>query len=154
MPSTGWLLAAALLSGIGIGWQVHDWKTDAGRLEALETALQDAKELRGKVDTLNADLAAARAAQKPKDRIITKEVVRYETVVPADRRCTLDGAWRVLHDAAATGDPAAGSIAATTAAPVTDADALETVAENYELCRSWRADLIGWQRFWATLQGQ
>lgn len=106
----------------------------------------------GEVDTIAADLQAARAAQRPRDRIITKEVVRYETL-PADRRCTLDGAWRLLHDAAATGAPAdTARVVAGDAPAVADAAALETVAGNYESCRDAQQQVAGWQRWWAAVR--
>lgn len=102
------------------------------------------------VDRLAIDIEAARAAQAPKTQIITREVIRYATL-PADRRCTLDGAWRVLHDAAATGappDPGAAGLAAHAAQPVDDAAALETVAGNYATCNDVAAQLVGWQSWW------
>ena len=117
----------------------------------LDQALAYAAEIverQGRVDTLAADLEAERAKRIPKNRIITKEVVRYETL-PADRRCELDPAWRLLHDVAATGEPAdTARVVAGDAEPVADAAALETVAGNYEQCREYIDQLRGWQRWW------
>lgn len=142
-----------LCIGIKIGYDYADGQAARAELEARNLADAQAKKLRHEVDTLSLDLAAQKAAQRPKDRIINREVVRYETLQP-DRRCTLDGAWRMLHDAAATGDPATAARAFTDRAdPVADATALETVAGNYEACREWRADLIGWQRWWRSVSG-
>lgn len=111
-----------------------------------------------RIDALAADLETARAIQKPKDRIITREVIRYEQVVPADRRCLLDGAWRVRHDAAATGDPSslmaeAASLADGRTEPVEDAAAIGTVAENYEQCRGYIDQVKGWQRWHEAVIG-
>jgi hypothetical protein len=105
-----------------------------------------------RIDMLAANLELARTVQKPKDRIITREVIRYEQVVPADRRCLLDGAWRLRHDAAATGDPASlmaepASLVDGGAEPVEDAAALGVVAENYEQCRGLIDQVAGWQRW-------
>lgn len=120
----------------------------------LDHALAYAAEIverQGKVDALAADLEAERAKRIPKNRVITKEVVRYETL-PADRRCELDPAWRLLHDASATGEPAdAARVAAGDAEPVADAAALETVAGNYEQCREYIDQLRGWQRWWSEV---
>ena len=120
----------------------------------LDQALAYAAEIaerQGKVNALAADLEAERAKRIPKNRVITKEVVRYETL-PADRRCTLDPAWRLLHDAAATGEPAnTARVAAGDAEPVADAAAIETVAGNYEACREYIDQLRGWQRWWGEV---
>lgn len=120
----------------------------------LDQALAYAAEIverQGKVDALAADLEAERAKRIPKNKIITREVVRYAQL-PADRRCTLDPAWRLLHDAAATGEPAdTARVAAGDAEPVADAAALETVAGNYEQCREYIDQLRGWQRWWSEV---
>jgi len=100
------------------------------------------------VDALGAELEAERTTRRTADRTITREVIRY-VELPADRRCTLDGAWRLLHDAAATGTPADTARVADGSAPaIADAAALETVAGNYEQCRDLAAQLDGWQRWW------
>lgn len=120
----------------------------------LDQALAYAAEIverQGRVDALAADLEAERSRRVPKNRIITKEVVRYAQL-PADRRCELDPAWRVLHDAAATGEPAdPARVAAGAAEPVADAAALGTVAGNYEQCREYIEQLRGWQRWWGEV---
>lgn len=104
------------------------------------------------VDGLAAELEAARSARRAADRTITREVIRY-VELPADRRCTLDGAWRLLHDAAATGAPAdSARLADGSAAPVADATALEAVAGNYEQCRDALEQLNGWQQWWRAVQ--
>lgn len=106
----------------------------------------------GTVDALAADLEAERQKRIPQNRIITREVIRYAQL-PADRRCTLDGAWRLLHDAAATGTPADTARVADGSAPaVADAAALDTVAGNYEQCRDTIAQLTGWQQWWRAVQ--
>jgi hypothetical protein len=153
-----WLAGGLLLVGLLLGSYLHGRNTMVGEIareqrdnEHLAAAQLAAKQRR--VDVLSATLEAARAAQKPKDRIITKEIIRYETTVPADRRCMLDGAWRVLHDAAATGQPAdPARLAAGAAASVTDAAALDTVGENYNRCRDAIDQVTGWQAWYAIVK--
>lgn len=117
----------------------------------LDQALAYAAEILARqsaVDQLAADLETARAAQRPRDRIITREVIRYAQL-PADRRCDLDGAWRLLHDAAATGEPAeTARLAPGGAPPIGDAAALDAVAGNYEQCRGYIKQIEGWQAWW------
>lgn len=158
IPATWAALALALAALGAYGLGRHDGRAlQAGaHAQALHTqALAYAREVatrQAAVDDLAADLQTARAAQRPRDRIITKEVIRYETL-PADRRCTLDGAWRLLHDAAATGAPADTARVATGDAPaVADAAALETVADNYAACRDAQQQVAGWQRWWAAVR--
>ena len=92
--------------------------------------------------------AAIRAAQAPKDRLITREITRYAT--HPDRHCRLPGAFRLLHDGAATGQlvavPGTGPLADGTADPVEDTTILQTIDENYAACRETAARLEGWQR--------
>jgi hypothetical protein len=119
--------------------------------QRLDDAIAYADEIvarQGVADTLAADLETERAKRIPKNRTITREVIRYVELHP-DRRCTLDPAWRLLHDAAATGEPADTARVVTGAAdPVEDTAALESVAGNYEQCRDYIAQLEGWQRWW------
>ena len=123
--------------------------------QRLDDAIAYADEIvarQGAVDALAADLAAERAKRVPKNRTITREVIRY-VELPPDRRCTLDPAWRLLHDAAATGEPADTTrVVAGAADPVEDAAALESVAGNYEQCRDYITQLEGWQRWWGEVK--
>lgn len=126
--------------------------------EKLDLALAYAGEIaaqQGRADTLADDNATLRTAQAPKDRLITQEITRYvEVTRPADRS-TLPGAWRLRHDAAATGEPPAaeaGPLAAGAADPVEDAAALETLGINYTACRNDQAKLAGWQRRYRALE--
>lgn len=112
-------------------------------------------EVQNEADQLTEENTRLRSAQAPKDRIITREVTRYEFVTPPGLRCLLPGTWRVRHDMAATGDPAhaeAGPLAAPAADPVTDTAALETVAINYTACRAAIAQVEGWQRRYQTIE--
>lgn len=143
-----------LTTGIWIGIEWNQGQVAQDQLEQQKLADEQATYLRNRINKLSIDLAAEQAAQKPKDRIITKEVIRYEQVVPAASRCTLSAQWRMLHDAAATGEPPdTGRYLAGADGPVTDAEAIETVADNYETCRECQHRLTGWQRYWRVIEG-
>jgi len=155
--STKLLLAviAALTLFAGGTWTGYEFSEGQHAQELIEQqAVSDAltKKLHRDNDTLNLALAKERSVQKTKDRIITKEVIRYEQV--ATTRCTLDPRWRMLHDAAATGEPPdPRRYIAGAGDPVTDATAIETVADNYETCRECQHRLAGWQRYWRVIEG-
>lgn len=144
------LAALWLASCAASAWFGWDYRAGKAAAEQLDTAIAYAGQIRAEQEAahgLAADLATARAAQAPNDRTITREITRYVQVTPSDQRCTLPGAWRLRHDAAATGIPApaeAGPLAAGDVAPVEDAAALETVGENYAAARECRAKLKGW----------
>lgn len=126
----------------------------------LDQALAYAGEIvarQASIDDIADHLEKVRKVAAQKNRIITKEVIRYETVVPADLRCDLPGAWRVRHDAAATGepvDPGAAGLADGGAAPVGDAAALEVVADNYADCRGYAEQVKGWQAYYREIRAQ
>lgn len=146
------LLAAVLTASHLTAYHMGRRAEDGAKLDQALAYAAEIVERQGKVDALAANLEAERAKRIPKNRVITKEVVRYAQL-PADRRCTLDPAWRLLHDAAATGEPAdTARVAAGDADPVADAAALETVAGNYEQCREYIDQLRGWQRWWRQVK--
>lgn len=148
------------------GWRIGVERTEKAQAEKLVDATlayaERIVELQDVGESLAAENTTLRAAQVPKDRIITREVLRYVEVTPPDRRVVLPGTWRVRHDAAAAGTvpegPAAGPLADGTggtheAAPVPDDIALETVDNNYRACRETEAKLEGWQRRQRVLAG-
>ena len=99
--------------------------------------------------------AQLRAQQQPKDRIITQEIVRYAQTTPGSLRCRLPASFRLLHDAAATGQTPvaeAGPLAVAGTDPVEDAAVIETVGLNYEACRGYIEQVKGWQRRYRTLE--
>ena len=151
------LLIAASIFGAGYLKGAAGERADIAQ-QNLDIALAYAKEITNRqdiADGLEIENQALRAAQQPKDRIITREVIRYAQVTPADRRCTLPGTFRLLHDAAATGtpaDPGAGSVAAGETAPVEDATVLETIDDNYRNCRDAIAKVSAWQARWQKLE--
>lgn len=147
-----WLatLGAAALGG----WSMRGDHEDAKRLTAIEQAAEKKATVQQAVDQSAADQANAAAEQAVKDRIITREVIRYVQVTPAADRCTLPGTWRVRHDAAATGRPAeSAGLADGQAATVTDAAALDIVGENYIACRNYADQVAGWQAHWEAVKG-
>lgn len=148
-------LVAILASGGGGFFYGKHVESAESRSSQLDIALAYANEIvakQGVNDKLSADLESERAKQQPKDRIITKEVMRYVEVTPPADRVVLPGTWRVRHDAAATGEPADSSVMAVGAGdPVKDATVLETVADNYAGCRETIGKLAGWQRWWADV---
>lgn len=145
------IIALAIASHIGA--------YEMGRSSTAKTRLKDALayaavivERQSQVDALSAKLEAERTGRAANNKKITREVIRYVDI-PTDRRCTLDPAWRLLHDAAATGEPAdTARVVAGAADPVEDAAALESVAGNYEQCRDYIAQLEGWQRWWGEVK--
>ena len=145
------LFTAALTASHLTAYHMGRRAEDGAKLDQALAYAAEIVERQSKVDALAADLEAERAKRTPKNRTITREVIRY-VELPADRRCTLDPAWRLLHDAAATGEPAdTARVAAGDADPVADAAALETVAGNYEQCREYIDQLRGWQRWWGEV---
>lgn len=145
------LLAAVLTASHLTAYHMGRRAEDGAKLDQALAYAAEIVERQGKVNALAVELEAERAKRIPKNRIITREVVRYAQL-PTDRRCTLDPAWRLLHDAAATGEPAdTARVAAGDAQPVADAAALETVAGNYEQCREYIDQLRGWQRWWGEV---
>ena len=145
------LLAAVLTASHLTAYHLGRNAEDGAKLDQALAYAAEIVERQSKVDALAVELETERAKRIPKNRIITREVVRYAQL-PADRRCTLDPAWRLLHDAAATGEPAdAARVAAGDAEPVADAAALEAVAGNYEACREYIDQLRGWQRWWGEV---
>lgn len=137
----------SLLIAASLGYDHRDGEVAQEKLEIAKAYADWAEQEQGIARGLSSDLAAARAAQAPKDRIITREVARYVQVTPAEHRCQLPAAWRMLHDAAATGTPIAtgpGSVAFGAGAGVEDAAAIETVADNYAAARECGEKLDGW----------
>lgn len=154
--------AVALLAGVAIALAAysHGRHVRTGELAQVErdTALAYAAgivERQQTADALAAQNATLLSAQSGKDKIITKEIVKYEFVTPLRLRCTLPGTFRLLHDAAATGNPTAppaGAMDAASADPIEDAPLLETIGHNYTACRRAIAQVEAWQRRYHALE--
>lgn len=156
--------AVALLAGVAIALAAysHGRHVRNGELAQVErdTALAYAAgivERQHTADALAAQNSALLSAQATKDKIITKEIVKYEFITPPRLRCTLPGAFRLLHDAAATGNPTAaetGPLDAAGADPIADAPLLETIGHNYTACRRAIAQVEAWQRRYHALEAR
>ena len=155
-----WAVVAVLILTIALvayshGRHVAEGEFAQEQIERSAANLVEIAKAQTIADQLAADLAALRQAQAPKDRIITKEIIKYESATPAGQRCTLPGRFRVLHDAAATGDATAaetGPVATPAPDPVEDTALLQTLGENYTACRETAARLAGWQRRYHQLE--
>ncbi len=157
-----WAVIALAAIGLSLTLYTHGRHVAQGEVAAAQRdiALAYAAEIvsqQATADQLATALATQRAAQAPQDRIIKQEVIRYVTHTPPADRCLLPGPWRLLHDAAATGQPPApqaGPLATRTADPIADTTALETIESNYAACRTDQAKLEGWQRRYRALEQQ
>lgn len=149
------VVVAVILGAYHHGRQFEAGKVAKERQEQQATILRLQEERQIKADELALANAAHRAAAAPRERLITKEVIRYEQVTKPADRCSLPGTWRLRHDAAATGVPLtaeSGSVATGSASPVDDAAALETVADNYATARGCLDRLAAWQRRYAAVE--
>lgn len=154
-----WLILIAVvavgISGTGgffYGKHVESVELRSAQLDMALAYAGDIVRKQGENDKLAGELAHKESEQKPRDRIITKEVLRYVEVTPPADRVVLPGTWRVRHDAAATGEPPdAAGLASGATEPVEDAVAIETVADNYEGCRESIRKLSGWQLWWSDI---
>lgn len=144
----GFIVAGLLIAFVG-GWQVRGWAESADQLAASEQRRSSELQAQQKSDQLAARLESRRAKQAVRDRVITQEIADYAETTPAADRCNLPLTWCLRHDAAATGTPTdPARLSAGSANDITDAAALETIASNYQTCREWRSQLIGWQAWW------
>lgn len=146
-------LAVLLILGIGtflLGYQ-HGLSVAAGEQAEIErdTAIDYANQTIH-LEHDNADLVSqqetARKNAHETQKIITREVIRY-----ANRpdTCQLPAAFRMLHDAAATGTATAAEanpVDAGSTDPVADAAALDTITSNYALCHDTAEKLKAWQQ--------
>lgn len=127
-----WLLAVALIGFTG--WHLRAkqaaYEAQEAELKQLRIDLSEQKQLTAAADSV----MSARVESAARIQTVTKEVIREVPVrVPAGTP-DLPGGWRVLHDAAVSGEvPAAPGGA--DEAPVPAAAAAETVVENYGSCR-------------------
>lgn len=117
------------------------WDTERA---AMQTQIAKEKERQAQV--------VVRTVIEYQDRIkVVKEkgdeIVRQIPVLVPSGGCLLGGGFRVLHDAAASGElPADPGSAAAAADPVEASAAIETVAENYAACRADQARLTALQQ--------
>ena len=158
------ILVVALTASWWAGWE---WRNRSAaleithlRLDYTEAAKQAAEEAQAKTDAIaNAAAEAERhaadmaALREEKNRVITKEVIRYVSAPDTGRQPT-DNRWLCLHDRAATGLPGDDTASCNPDAEsgrITDRDTLVAVTENYRQCLQWRAELIQWQGWWKAV---
>ncbi len=157
-PIGRWLIVAALVAAAvfatyakvkGIGWDERDAIAQA---EAAEMQRQAAI-LAGQRAAVSAEVVTkyvdrVRVVTKQGEEVV-REVVRYIPVATPD----LPGGFRVLHDAAVSGQipRATGGTDAAGAAPVPVTVATETIASNYSTCNLNAEQLTALQE-WASRQ--
>ena len=157
LPSWVMWLALAVLVAAATGW---GWVKGAASVQAewdAERAVQTIAVLR--VEVKQAEVTE-RVVTQYVDRVRTVreagETIVKEVPVYVPAQCDADGSlpagWRVLHDAAASGQPADAARAAD-AQPVAPDAAAETVARNYLTCRETAEQLTALQQ-WVREQGR
>ncbi len=146
------VIIALMVAAFAYGQHVRQAEIDAAERNTALAYAGEIVRLQAQSDVLQADLETARASRAAATKTITREVIRYAS---RPDHCQLPGAFRLLHDAAATGKAAlaaADPVDAASADPVADAAVLETVASNYAACREDAARLIAWQQRYHTLE--
>jgi hypothetical protein len=150
-----WAARALAWGLVAIALVAFGWVRGAGHVQTAWDAEQMLQKDRVLVVRARQAEATAQVVTRYVDRIrtvrvagesIIREVPRY---VPLDAP-DLPGGWRVLHDAAARGEPA--DAARNVDAPAVSAqDAAATVAGNYLACHEQAEQLIALQD-WVTAQ--
>lgn len=160
------IIAAAVVFAVGWNWRgsianANYLEMQAQYLHTIQLATQEAlaqAQERDKQLQKNAELAAELAAErKRKNTILTQRVVRY-VQNPDAGHCALPADWVQLHDdaaRAALSDSRTATAFDAAARTITDADAIVTIAANYQSCNETRAALIelqGWAKAINTSQ--
>lgn len=145
------LLAIAFTTGLGTGnhygrqeVQAKWDKQTLANAQALHAAIEHQTVVTQASETVYLD--RVRVVHDHGETII-KEVTKYVPRTDPD----LSGGFRLLHDAAASGEPLPGPAAGADAAPVAAQEAAATVTSNYEACRANAETVKGFQE-WARGQ--
>ena len=133
------LFVVSVISAFGVGYG----KGSASRnpeIAEYQAAIKASERLAADAER-KASEASARVVIEYRDRVksireVTPGEIQLVEVVK-ESNCELPGAWRVLHDSAASGSAPAQDPAGT----VSPADAIETVTENYRIARENAARL-------------
>jgi hypothetical protein len=158
VPMKVWASLAVFLAVLGLVWYVHH----DGYAEGVAKGDAKVKKLQAAWDSERAQLYAAVEAEKARQaEVVTKTVIQYRDRVQVVHEvgeeiqheiqvlhdgAVLSGAYRVLHDAAASHQLAADPGPAIAAAePVEAAALLSTVAGNYEACGAEYEKLVALQ---------
>ena len=148
-----------LAMAFGAGWEVNGWRKDA-QINAMQgRALDAADEARSKnriIESLQdhrARIAGELEVERQKEaeiieRIVVTEVIKY---VKTDNaiQCGMDDAGVRVHDIAASGR--VSETTTTTSPPddspggVTNAEVIQVVTQNYQVCHATRRQLIALQ---------
>lgn len=145
------MLYAAFIAALVLGYEtLAERHREQGRSEVRAEFAIEAQAADSKRDNVSRE-TERRVVERIKEvqvitETITKEIPVY--VYPTDP--SLPGRFRVLHDAAASGevpDPAAVD----DATPIPAEDLAETIIANYGTCRANAARLTEWNA-WATEQ--
>lgn len=148
------ILTAAVL--LFVGWQGYRLgaaKLDRYRLDQLQAATKINLKRAAVTERVVTEYIEVAGKTEVVTETIEKEVIRYADSNPG---YVLDGAWRVLHDAAALNtvpDPASIPYGAS-GAPPRAAEALDTVTASYAACNRTadRLDALqGWVRAQAKI---
>ncbi len=149
------LILALTLAGGGFlaGWRVHDWQDGAAATKAATHTVAVVQTQVAVAQRVAVRQQAAQDRVRLVTKTITREVPAYVTL-NADAGCTVPAGFRLLHDAAAAGVPAAAEPAGQSAdAPsgVSLSAVADTVTTNYGICHETAERLKGWQDWWAGL---
>lgn len=90
-PVFGYVAAAALVSGLAVGWKVRDWQCDAAYAKALEKAERERKALQGKINAISTTYEQERDQANvvvAGTRTTIREIYKTLPAVPAD--CAAD----------------------------------------------------------------
>lgn len=97
---------------------------------------------------VSADIGAEKVRVQTVIKTLIEEVPVYVTPA-ADAQCVVPSGFVRLHDAAASGVPAAAGGPVDAASGVPLSAVASTVAENYGIAYEWRAEALGWRTWYA-----
>ena len=140
----GALFIAACVASGAIGYGKGSASRNA-EIASYQAAIKVSEKLADEADA-RARVVVEREVIKYRDRIkVIKEKepgeIQLIEVIRRDATCELPGAFRVLHDRAASGSQETEAAAGTDAASVPAEVAAQTVAENYRIARENAARL-------------
>lgn len=147
------LLYLALAGSLWLGyttWREH--QRELGREEIRAQAAREAQTADTKREIIT-QVVEREVVRRVKDiQVVTETIIKEVPVyVPLDSP-PLPGGFRLLHDAAASGE-VPNPAALPDAAPATAQDVAATVSANYGTCRLYAARVKGWEE-WARQQLQ
>jgi hypothetical protein len=156
--------ALAFVGGFSLAKLIGDSRIDrlenrlaVANLNFAEAVLKQERANREKMAAIGESLVLEDRLAKAKTAVVTREVIRYETL-PGAGDCVHIPDWVQLHNKAAAAGPVSGDSSSPTgveargAGPrVTDVDSIRTVTENYRLCNDLRIELAGWRQYGAEL---